>query len=43
MSYWQAYKKVFKVNFLFTLCVLGVAFIVGFVANEIDEHKGGRA
>lgn len=43
MSYWQAYRKVLKVNSIVTLCFLGVMFIVGFVSNEIDERKGGRA
>lgn len=39
MSYWQAYKKVLKVNSIFTLCVLGCLFVVGLVSSKIDEGK----
>lgn len=43
MSYWQAYRKVLKVNSIVTLCFLGVMFIVGLVGVEADKRKGGRA
>jgi hypothetical protein len=43
MSYWQAYRKVLKVNSLFTLAILGIAFIVGLVGVEIDKRKGVQA
>ncbi len=39
MSYWQAYKKVLKVNSIFTLCVLGCLFVVGLVLGKIEDGK----
>jgi preprotein translocase subunit Sss1 len=36
MSYFQAYKKVLKVN----LITFAIVLIVGFIANAVEERKG---